>query len=107
VAFLKNLRQPESAAPKRTADHQFYMYHTEFSEKVMEDFNANFAATTTKANRVAVLCGIAQKLLNAESDEVKERIHAEATVEHEALLEGYNNVVDGIAPSASEEERET
>jgi hypothetical protein len=104
---MKNLRQPESAAPKCTADHQFYMRHTEFSEKVMEDFNANFAATMTKANWVAILCGIAQRLLNAKSDEVKERIHVEATAEHEALLEGYNNAVDGVAPSASEEERET
>jgi hypothetical protein len=82
------------------------MRHDDFSEKVMEEFNENFAATTTKANRVAVLCKIAQKLFNAESEEVKTRIRAEATTEHEALLEEYNNAGDGVLPPASEEERE-
>jgi hypothetical protein len=82
------------------------MRHEEFSEKVMEKFNADFAATTTKANRMTVLCKVAQGLLNAESDEVKERIRAEATAEHEALVEEYNSVADGVLPTASEEERE-
>ncbi|KAJ7354141.1 hypothetical protein DFH08DRAFT_955553 [Mycena albidolilacea] len=106
AGFLNTLCRLEGAAPKHTADHQFYMRHDDFSEKVMEEFNENFAATTTKANWVAVLCKIAQKLFNAESEEVKTRIRAEATTEHEALLEEYNNAGDGVLPPASEEERE-
>jgi hypothetical protein len=48
---------------------------------------------------------IAQKLLQAESEEVKARIKEEATEEHERLLEMHNCAVEGL-PLINEEDHE-
>ncbi|KAJ7728398.1 hypothetical protein B0H14DRAFT_3899587 [Mycena olivaceomarginata] len=69
--LLKNLRVPNGPAPKRITDHQFYMHHRDFRAKIASEYaEKNFEYTQER-----------------ESDEVKARIRAEATAEHEQLLE--------------------
>jgi hypothetical protein len=91
-------------APKRIVDYQFYMQHPDFKEKVAQEYSENHLGTPKK-DRLKVKCEIARTLLEAESEEVKARIRAEAVAEHEALLEAHNKAFEGTPP-ATEEERE-
>jgi hypothetical protein len=104
MSFLKQLRVPEGPPPKRIADHQFYMQHPDFKQKVLEEYATNYAETP-RNQRLAVKCKIAHTLLENESEEVKCRIKQEAAEEHEALAEAYTNRTEAL-PSADEEERQ-
>ncbi|KAJ7788216.1 hypothetical protein B0H14DRAFT_3504463 [Mycena olivaceomarginata] len=103
-SFMKQMTRPEGPAPKRIVDYQFYMQHPDFKEKVAQEYSENHSGTPKK-DRLKVKCEIARTLLEAESEEVKARICAEAVAEHEALLEAHNKVFEGTPP-ATEEERE-
>jgi hypothetical protein len=101
---LKQLRRPEGPPLKRISDHQFYMQHPDFRQKIMEVYTTQHA-DTPKNQRLTVQCQIARTLLEEEGEDVKTRIREEATAEHRALLEQHNNEAEGL-PSVDEEERE-
>ncbi|KAF8134662.1 hypothetical protein K438DRAFT_1997700 [Mycena galopus ATCC 62051] len=102
--FLKDLRRPEGPAPKHLVGHQFYMQHPDFKEKVHQEYAAKYP-DTPKAQQLNVKCKVAQTLWDAESEDVKSRLLAEAKESHAALLDAYNNSMEGL-PSIDEEERE-
>ncbi|KAJ7816279.1 hypothetical protein B0H14DRAFT_3877895, partial [Mycena olivaceomarginata] len=101
--LLKNLRVPNGPAPKRIADHQFYMHHPDFRAKITSEY-AEIFSNTPKSECLKVRCQIARDFFDQESDEVKAHIRAEATAEHEQLLEVHNSAAEGF-PSINEEER--
>lgn len=103
TAFLKNLRVPDrSNAPKRPGDHQFYMAHEDYKQKVLDEYAANYGGTPG-SQRLKVQCEIAKTLLSEESEEVKERIRMEGTAQHERLVAAHNNAAEGLPPTTEEE----
>jgi hypothetical protein len=102
IPFLKNLRVPDHNPPKQPGDHQFYMAHEDYKQKVLDEYVANHGGTP--ANKLLkVQCQIAQTLLDGESEEVKERIKTEGTAHHERLLAAHNNAAEGLPPTTEEE----
>jgi hypothetical protein len=100
IAFLKELRRPlEVTAPKCISDHQYYMQHPSFSNKVQATYQAIHEKTPIPKNERLNI-----DLLKLETKEVQAHIHAEATREHRTLLEAYNGVEEGL-PSADESDR--
>jgi hypothetical protein len=79
------------------------MVQPEFSAKVMAMYKEDHT-DTAKKDRLNVQCQIARTLLKGETEEVKHWIRAEATAEHEALMEAHNSAVEGL-PSTDEEEQ--
>jgi hypothetical protein len=100
LPFLKQLRRPEGHAPKQIANHQFYMQHPDFRQKVLDKYAADYA-DTPKNKCLMVQCEITQTLLEAEGEEVKALIRKEAEAEHAALLEAHNSELEGL-PSVNE-----
>jgi hypothetical protein len=88
---------------KAPSDHQFYIVQPEFSAKVMAMYKKD-RADTVKKDHLNVQCQIVHTLLEGKSEEVKHRIRAEATAEHEALMKAHNSAVKGL-PSMDKEEQ--
>lgn len=103
VPFLKQLRQPGLAPPKRVPDFQFYMAHDDFKDKVAAVYNEKHAGTLKK-QQLAVKCQIARDLLATEPKEVRERLVQEMQEAHEEELEAHASALEGL-PSLDEGDR--
>ncbi|KAJ7810808.1 hypothetical protein B0H14DRAFT_3756640 [Mycena olivaceomarginata] len=103
VPFLKQLRQPGLAPPKRVPDFQFYMAHDDFKDKVAAVYNKKHAGTPKK-QQLAVKCQIARDLLATEPKEVRERLVQEMQEAHEEELEAHASALEGL-PSLDEGDR--
>ncbi|KAJ7436472.1 hypothetical protein B0H11DRAFT_2256177 [Mycena galericulata] len=101
--WLTRLRRPESRAPKRITDYQFYMQHTEFRDAVAAKFFEG--GTDPKGrDRLTVRCKIAQELFEEEPADVKLRIRNEAIEEHKNELAAWKEADEGL-PSLDDEEQ--
>ncbi|KAK7013927.1 hypothetical protein R3P38DRAFT_3206497 [Favolaschia claudopus] len=102
--FLKSLRTPDTPPPKRLSDQQYYMTQKAYADKVTKKFKEDHP-NAHRDQRLALRCDVAKELLEAEPQDVQDRIHAEAEKKHADALQAYQAAVAG-APPMTEEERE-
>lgn len=101
--WLARLRRPDGACPKRVTDYQFYMQHDEFKARVESEFQIRYGHEP-RNQHLTLRCKVAREFFEAESEDVKVRIRAEARLEHEDQVEQWKDAEEGL-PSANEEEQ--
>jgi hypothetical protein len=104
AAWLKRLRTPTTAAPKRLSDWQFYMQHDDFKDRVTAAYEIRKEGVAEK-DLLNKRGEVARELLAAEPQEVRNRILREIEEEHAALREKHEDAVEGL-PAIDEEGRE-
>lgn len=107
LPWLAQLRKPAGPAPKRIADHQFYMHHADFADKVTEEFNRTWPAEEKdEAYSLAHRNKVAIKLLEQEPPSVRARLEVEITEEYEKQKAAHKAATSGL-PSVDPADRAT
>jgi succinate dehydrogenase/fumarate reductase flavoprotein subunit len=104
---LARLRRDKSATgpPKRPADFQWYMCHTDFKEGVSERFLEEHG-DKPKEQHIALRCQVAKAMLEEESEEVQSQIKAECDAAHAEDLEAYKEGGGGLPDANPEAQRQ-
>lgn len=102
--WLTRFRTPKAPPPKRLADFQYYMQHTDFKAKVVSLVDARRAGVNAK-ELLKLRSVVARELLAGESDTTRARIKGEADSEHAVLMAKEENAMEGL-PALDEEGRE-
>ncbi|KAJ7055432.1 hypothetical protein C8F01DRAFT_1211630 [Mycena amicta] len=100
-----HLRTPAGNAPRRLTEHQFYMSHPDFKDKVNDRFVELGHHRVESRKKIALRCAVAVELLEKEDDAVKERIRQEVEAEHQATTEAFENAKVG-GPSPLQEDQQ-
>jgi hypothetical protein len=82
--WLVSLRKPLGPAPKAISDHQFYMRHPQYKEKVAKEYEALHPDGCAGDNAIKERNKIAARLLQNEPKEVHEALKREAAEELKA-----------------------
>ncbi|KAK7442948.1 hypothetical protein VKT23_015892 [Stygiomarasmius scandens] len=90
-AFINQLNEQALGRPPRVAiDFKFYECHPDFSEKVSREYQARFPeASNADSDHLKNHAAVAKALLNAESEETKDRLKREAEAEHAQAVAKY------------------
>ncbi|KAJ7048115.1 hypothetical protein C8F01DRAFT_1290241 [Mycena amicta] len=104
-SWLKQLRTPAGNAPRRLTEHQFYMSHPDFKDKVNDRFVELGHHRVESRKKITLRCAVAVELLEKEDDAVKERIRQEVEAEHQATTEAFENAKVG-GPSPLQEDQQ-
>jgi hypothetical protein len=94
--WLKRLRAPTAAAPRKLADYQYYMQHPDYKDQISAIFEERKVAVTDKKKHISLQVEIACEMFAAEPEEVHQRIAKGATAEHAALLAKHKNTLEGL-----------
>jgi hypothetical protein len=104
--YLARLRGADAEnAPHRKHDHQYFMSHPEHKDAVKARFEAEHGEEP-KGTQLALHCSVAKKMLDAEPQEVKDRMKRECDEEHARELEAFKKDDDGLPDPDAEAQRE-
>jgi hypothetical protein len=102
--WLTSLRKPIGPAPKAIPDHQFYMSHPLYRDKVTAEYNALYPHSGN--NAIKDQNSVATVLLRKEPVEVQEALRREAVEELRVARKKHEEARTGL-PSDIPEDIET
>lgn len=103
--YLARLRGDSEIAPRRKHDHQYYMSHPDFKDAVKARFDEEYG-DEPKATQLSLRCSVARNLLDAEPQEVKDRMKKECNEEHAREVEAFKQSGDGMPDPDAAAQRE-
>ena len=101
--WLGNLQRPPGCLPKSKSEHQFYMGHHLYKEKVTWEYKKQYPLGTLVYDSLQVQCWIASDLLKEEPVEVREALRNEAVEELKVARERYNELKKGLPSDVPED----
>ena len=101
--WLANLRKPLGPAPKAIPDHQFYMKHPQYKEKVAEVYRLRHPGGSAGDNAINERNKIAIEPLQNEPKDVQEALKSKAAEELKVAKSRHEEAKRGLLSDRPED----